>query len=140
MLELWAFITRQRVVYLQDFDGHVTKTVAKSTPFGLVAKRWWPFSIIKVVLLPNGEVLNGEYVSYWKESKMTGKLFKTNKDTYLFTYFSKGNLTSRSKVAVQANTLVEAQDLFFEYIKGTALYSHMWNIEVTCEKIEGSVL
>lgn len=68
------------------------------------------------------------------------ELFKTKKDTYLFTYFSKGNLTSRSKVAVQANTLVEAQDLFFEYLKGTTLYPNMWNIEVTCEKIEGSVL
>lgn len=59
--------------------------------------------------------------------------------TYLFTYFSKGNLSNRLKVSVQADSLVEAQDKFFNYLKGTDLYSHMQHLEVTCEKIEGSV-
>ena len=59
--------------------------------------------------------------------------------TYLFTYFSKGNLGNRLKVSVQAVSLVEAQDKFFSYLRGTDLYLHMWNLEVTCEKIEGSV-
>ena len=59
--------------------------------------------------------------------------------TYLFTYFSKGNSTTRAKVSVKANDLVEAQDKFFEYLRQSTLYSHMWNIEITCELIESSV-
>ena len=59
--------------------------------------------------------------------------------TYLFTYFSKGNLSERSKVAIKADTLSAAQDKFFDYLKNSDLYSHMWHLEVTCEKIEGSV-
>ena len=59
--------------------------------------------------------------------------------TYLFTYFSKGNSTTRAKVSVKANDLVEAQDKFFAYLKQSPLYSHMWNIEITCELIESSV-
>lgn len=65
MFELWALITRQKVVYLKDIDGEITKTVAKKTPFGYVAKRWWPFNIRNVLLLPNGEVEKGSYVTSW---------------------------------------------------------------------------
>ena len=39
----------------------------------------------------------------------------------------------------QGDCLVEAQYKFFSYLKGTDLYLHTWNFEVTCEKIEGSV-
>ena len=46
---IWAFITRQEVVYLLDFDGEVTKTFAKQTPFGLSAKRFWPLNIWNVL-------------------------------------------------------------------------------------------
>ena len=63
-LNIWAFITRQEVVYLHDFDGEVTKTVAKHTPFGLIAKRWWPFDIIKVLCTKDG-VHGGDYVHDW---------------------------------------------------------------------------
>jgi hypothetical protein len=66
MLELWAFITRQKVVYLKDFDGEVTKTVAKSTPFGYVAKRHWPFDLRNVILLDDGTVEQGCYVKFWR--------------------------------------------------------------------------
>ena len=59
--------------------------------------------------------------------------------TYLFTYLSKGNSTTRAKVSVKATDLVEAQNRFFDYLKQSSLYSHMWNIEITCELIENSV-
>jgi len=59
--------------------------------------------------------------------------------TYLFTYFSKGNSTTRSKVSVKAVDLVEAQDKFFSYLRQSSFYSYMWNIEITCELIESSV-
>ena len=61
---IWAFITRQEVVYLKDFDGEVTKTVAKQTPFGLVAKRWWPFNLRNVLCTAEGTP-NGGYVKDW---------------------------------------------------------------------------
>lgn len=61
---IWAFITRQEVVYLKDYDGDVTKTVAKKTPFGLSAKRCWPLSIKNVLCTPDG-VENGTYVVDW---------------------------------------------------------------------------
>jgi hypothetical protein len=66
MFELWAFVTRQKVVYLKDSDGDVTKTVAKKTPFGYVAKRHWPFNIKNVLLLDDGTVEHGGYVRSWK--------------------------------------------------------------------------
>jgi hypothetical protein len=68
MIELWAIITRQKVVYLKDHDGEVTKTVAKKTPFGYVAKRQWPFNIRNVLLLPDGSVENGCYVCEWRDA------------------------------------------------------------------------
>ena len=67
MFKLWAFLTRQKVVYLKDFDGTVTKTVAKKTPFGYVAKRWWPFNIHNVLLLDDWTVENGSYVVSWED-------------------------------------------------------------------------
>jgi len=66
MFELWAFFTRQKIVYLMDIDGSVTKTVAKKTPFGYVAKRMWPFNILNVLLLDDGTVEGGSYVKCWK--------------------------------------------------------------------------
>ena len=67
MLESWARLTGQKIVYLKDHDSVVTKTVAKETPFGLVAKRLWPFNIHNVLLLPDGTVENGGYVIEWRE-------------------------------------------------------------------------
>jgi len=66
MFEVWAFLTGQKAVYLKDYDGEVTKTVAKRTPFGYVAKRMWPFNIRNVTLLEDGTVENGGYVHSWK--------------------------------------------------------------------------
>jgi hypothetical protein len=62
MWEIWAFLTGQKVVFLKDHDGKVTKTVAYKTPFGYVAKRQWPFSFSNATLLDDGTV----YVRSWK--------------------------------------------------------------------------
>jgi len=72
MWEIWAFLTRQKVVYLIDHDGEVTKTVATKTPFGYVAKRQWPFNFRTVLLEPYGTVRNGFYVVGWKEAGEEG--------------------------------------------------------------------
>ena len=66
MTKIWALLTGQKIVYLKDHDGTITKTVAKETPFGLVAKRMWPFNIRNVLLLPGGKVENGVYVIEWR--------------------------------------------------------------------------
>lgn len=63
---LWAFLTRQKLVYLKDFDGELTLTVAKKTPFGYVAKRHWPFHVLDVILLEGGKVEHGSYVHEWR--------------------------------------------------------------------------
>jgi len=63
--KIWAWLTGQKIVYLQDFDGEITKTFATKTPFGWVAKRHWPESLKNVLLLKNGLVENGVYVTKW---------------------------------------------------------------------------
>ena len=65
--KLWSLLTFQKVVYLLDFDGEVTKTVAKKTPFGYVAKRWWPFTHAVCLLKDDGTVFGKSYVTHWKE-------------------------------------------------------------------------
>jgi uncharacterized protein YegJ (DUF2314 family) len=52
---------------------------------------------------------------------------------YLATATSKGNIWT-GKVIIQANTLVEAQDKFFAWLKEQSVYSHMWNLEVSIEE------
>ena len=69
LYEIWAFITGQEIVWLKDYDGELTKTFAKKTPFGYVAKRWWPFNIRNVVCLPDGSTTGVPYVHYWKFDK-----------------------------------------------------------------------
>jgi hypothetical protein len=66
LLKLWAFLTGQQVVWLLDNDGTVTRTIARQTPFGLVAKRYWPFSIRDVLCEADGKIPNGCYVIQWK--------------------------------------------------------------------------
>jgi hypothetical protein len=62
-VEIWAKLTNQKVVYLKDHDGEVTKTVARCTPFGYVARRHFQ----DVLLLPEGKVQGPIYVTAWAE-------------------------------------------------------------------------
>lgn len=64
--KLWAFLTNQEIVWLKDSDSSLTKTFAKVTPFGLMAKRYWPHNVRNVLLLPDGTVEAGSYVKEWK--------------------------------------------------------------------------
>lgn len=72
MFRLWAFLTGQKIVWLKDVDGELTKTFAKKTPFGYKAKRWWPFNIRAVLLNPDGTVSHGAYVREWKFDNFVG--------------------------------------------------------------------
>jgi len=66
-IKIWCFLTLQKAVALRDFDGDVCFRPAKKTPFGLVAKRQWPFNIRNVILNDDGTVSNGSYVEEWKD-------------------------------------------------------------------------
>lgn len=64
-MRIWARLTFQKAVALRDHDGEITYTVAFQTPFGLSAKRHWPFNISNAWLLPDGAVRH-PYVREWK--------------------------------------------------------------------------
>ncbi len=54
---LWAKLTGGKLVWLRDVDGEVTLSIARRDPWGdLSAKRYWPFHIRTVRLLPDGKV------------------------------------------------------------------------------------
>jgi len=57
MMKIWAWLTRQELVWLRDDDGEVTLTFAKRSPFGLVAKRYWPSTIRTVTCGDDGKVI-----------------------------------------------------------------------------------
>lgn len=66
---IWAFLTGGRLVWLKDVDGEVTLAIAYTDAWGeLIAERHFPWSILKVRLLPDGTV-DGCYVKAWKDVK-----------------------------------------------------------------------
>ena len=66
---LWSFITGGKLVWLRDFDGELSLSIARIDPWGkMTAKRYWPYNIKTVELLPDGTV-DGAYVRFWKDYK-----------------------------------------------------------------------
>jgi hypothetical protein len=64
----WAKLTGGKLVWLRDHDGTVTLAIARRDPWGYMsAKRWWPWNIRTVRLLPGGNV-SGGYVKEWIEA------------------------------------------------------------------------
>lgn len=55
--------------------------------------------------------------------------------TFLATYKSRGNLEQGS-VCVRAESITDAQDKFFIWIKTNCLYQHMWHLNVEFQEIE----
>lgn len=63
---IWCWITGGELVWLRDFDGEVTLSIAYTNPWGeKCAKRWWPTSIRTVRRLDGGKV-DGGFVEGWK--------------------------------------------------------------------------
>lgn len=54
-------------------------------------------------------------------------------------YSSAGNKQG-GEVYIRAENLVEAQDKFFEFLRGTPMYSHMWHLEVSLREIGEALL
>jgi len=68
VIRIWAFLTNGRLIYLRDFDGETALSIAYVNQWGeLCAKRFWPFSIRTVRLLPDG-IVDGGYVKNWKDA------------------------------------------------------------------------
>ena len=57
---------------------------------------------------------------------------------FLATYSSSGNL-EKGQVHINAWDIVEAQDKFFDHLKTTGLYSHMWCLELKIVEITDSI-
>lgn len=63
---IWAKLTNGKLVWLEDFDGDVTLTIARKHPFeGLLAQRM-PFGIRPLQLLEDGSIRPNCYVKRWK--------------------------------------------------------------------------
>lgn len=58
---------------------------------------------------------------------------------YVVTYNSEDNINDQKPLHIQAKSLVEAQNRFFEYLKTTDLYKHMWQLSVQFEEIGPSI-
>ena len=70
LIRLVAFVTRRRCVYLRDRDGEVTFTMARKTPFGWVAARYWPvWDMHTVILGDDGKVVHSYYVDEWRDAR-----------------------------------------------------------------------
>ena len=66
---LWliAKLTGRRRVWLKDYDGKPTMSIATPNPFGgMTAKRHWPHSIGDMVFLNDDGTCRHTYVTHWK--------------------------------------------------------------------------
>ena len=61
---IWAFLTGGKVVWLQDYDGELTRTIAYKAGFGKMQARRMMFTG-KVTLNEYGTVSGKPYVDYW---------------------------------------------------------------------------
>lgn len=67
---IWAWLTGGELVWLRDYDGTVTLTIARVDPWGYkTAERYWPYKIRTVTLEADGTVSNNSYVELWKPYK-----------------------------------------------------------------------
>ena len=61
---IWTFLTGGKVVWLQDYDGELTRTIAYKAGFGKMQARRMMFTG-KVTLNEDGTVSGKSYVHYW---------------------------------------------------------------------------
>lgn len=54
---------------------------------------------------------------------------------FIFNYESIGNIFS-GEVAIEASSLVEAQDKFLAWIKKQSVYQHMWSLSFRAREIK----
>ena len=57
---------------------------------------------------------------------------------YIAKFNSEGNM-GEQEIYIFAKNIEQAQDKFFEYLKNTSLYAHMWQLSVRIREIDGAV-
>lgn len=62
--KIWAFLTGGKVVWLQDFGGELTRSIAYPAGFGKMQARRMMFTN-KVTLNPDGTTSAKSYVKFW---------------------------------------------------------------------------
>lgn len=58
---------------------------------------------------------------------------------FIAKYSSAGNMQG-GEVYIRAESLTHAQNKFFEFLKNTPMYSHMWHLEVSLREIGEELL
>lgn len=67
IMRIWAWLTGGELVYLRDFDGEVSESIAYTNAWGeKSAYRYWATKIHHVCLLPDGTVQQPNYVKEWR--------------------------------------------------------------------------
>ena len=61
---IWAFLTGGKVVWLKDYDGKLTRTIAYKAGFGKMHAMRMMFTM-KVTLNEDGTVSGQSFVHYW---------------------------------------------------------------------------
>jgi hypothetical protein len=59
---------------------------------------------------------------------------------YLVEFSSPCNAEQNREITVRANSIVEAQDKFFAWLKGTNLYQHMWELNMAIREVEHGMI
>lgn len=63
--KLWAYLTRNCVVALQDNDGEVCLRIATRNPFGTLTCWRYGLGVAKAILNDDGTVSQPTYVKKW---------------------------------------------------------------------------
>jgi hypothetical protein len=56
--------------------------------------------------------------------------------TFIVSYDSNGNVVIKKTVVIRANSLSEAQDRFFEWLRKHPIYPHMWQLTISVKQID----
>ena len=67
MLKIISLLTGRKIIYLQDFQGEIYRTIEKKTPFGKTAYVYWFTKTGQVILNENGTTSGrASYIEKWK--------------------------------------------------------------------------
>ena len=56
--------------------------------------------------------------------------------TYLFTWESKGNMGIKPMKVVRAESLTDAQNQFWNWLKTKPIFEHLWHLEFQVHEVE----
>ena len=69
LLEIISFFTGRKIVYLEDFEGEVYKTIEERNPFGTRTAYIFPFVRVGCRTLNDDGTVSNSYIKRWKYAK-----------------------------------------------------------------------